>query len=107
MASEKGRAEEILGRVLELSLLQRRLLDEKRFEELASKQKERETLFIELQGLPGAPYREEPLRSIIVKILDNDRVLSLSMESSMGEISMKLGRIKKGSKAAKAYSARG
>lgn len=96
---------EILKSVLETSVLQRRLFDEKRFEELLLKQKEREALFAELSSLESPDLKCEEARSLIVRILENDRVLSLCMESSMEEIAGKLGRIKKGAKVVKAYGA--
>ncbi len=96
---------EILKAVLETAVLQRRLFDEKRFEELFLKQKERETLFTELSSLESTDLKCEEARSLIARILDNDRVLSLCMESSMDEIAGKLGRIRKGARVVKAYGA--
>ncbi|MBI5643163.1 MAG: hypothetical protein HY954_06780 [Deltaproteobacteria bacterium] len=105
MASENRRIE-ILNKILELSARQKRFLDEKRFEELFVSQKEREGLFTELKGLGDDRYKEEPLKGLIARVLEQDKVLSLSIESSMGEIIGKIGMIRKGSKASKAYSAR-
>ncbi|MBI2413328.1 MAG: flagellar protein FliT [Deltaproteobacteria bacterium] len=96
---------EILEAVLETAVLQRRLFEEKRFDELLLKQKEREALFAELSSLESQYLKCGEARSLIVRILENDRVLSLCMESSMEEIAGKLGRIKKGAKVVKAYGA--
>lgn len=96
---------EILKAVLETSVLQRRLFDEKRFEDLLLKQKEREDLLSELSSLEPAGLKCGEARALIAGILDNDRALSLCIESSMGEIAGKLGRIRKGARAVKAYNA--
>ncbi|MBI5454411.1 MAG: flagellar protein FliT [Deltaproteobacteria bacterium] len=96
---------EMLKAVLETSVLQRRLFDEKRFEELLLKQKEREALFAELSSLESQDLKSEEAHSLIARILDHDRALSLCIESSMDEIAGKLGRVIRGARVAKAYNA--
>src|SRR5574337_586831 len=104
MGHRRERHEEILLRVLELSQLQRKLLSENRFNDLLKSQSEREALLAELEGSGKVDIREERLKRLVETILVNDRVLTLSIESSMGEIRCKLDKIKNGLKALRAYS---
>ncbi|MBI4949521.1 MAG: hypothetical protein HY955_05185 [Deltaproteobacteria bacterium] len=94
---------DILRAVLEASVLQRRLFDERRFEELVFKQKEREALFAELATLGPMDVVRKEAEALVKGILESDRVLTLSMESAKADIAGKLGRISKGAIMMKAY----
>ena len=89
--------------MLETSVLQRRLFDERRFEELVLKQKEREALFAELRTLGPMGVVRKEAEALVKGILESDRVLALSMESAKADIAGKLGRISKGAIMMKAY----
>ncbi len=104
MAHSALRHEEILRRVLDLSRLQRNLLGENRLQDLLKTQSERETLLAELEGSGKIDLNDERLKRLVDGILANDKVLTLTIESSMGEIRCKLDKIKNGLKALRAYS---
>lgn len=93
----------ILERILELSALQIRLLEENRVEELLKCQEQREVLFSSL----GSPenYRGQRIKALADKILENDRVLSLNIGMLLGDLKGRLERIDRGAKAIKAYRA--
>lgn len=106
MASEpSGRHVEILSRVLDISTVQKGLLAENRVEELLALQQEREDLFSELRSLPPARYKEEPFKTILDGIRENDSVLMMSLGTMLSDVGGKIGKVVSGSKAAKAYSA--
>lgn len=104
MAHDLYPAERALREVLEISRAQQELFRENRLKDLLLGQSKRERL---LQGLEeSVDYKQEPYSSIIREILDNDRVLSLGIESLRDEVGGKLKKIRNGVKAMKAYGAR-
>lgn len=95
---------DILEKVLQLSREQKDLLSENRLADLLIKQKQREDLLAGLSGLgTAADCGKDPLRKIIGEIMENDRFLTMGIESSMNEIGHKLKKVRKGLKALKAY----
>ncbi|MFQ5736272.1 MAG: flagellar protein FliT [Thermodesulfobacteriota bacterium] len=92
----------ILEAVLRISVEQKELFRENRLEDLLMLQREREAL---LGGIEtgAADLSEGPLRGLIEKILDNDRLLSLGLENARREVGDKLRNVKQGFRALKAY----
>lgn len=105
MAYEAGRREFLLNKVLELSLLQQKLLEENRLEELLRSQIEREAVFAEIREMIPADFGTEPLRGLIEEILKADGALCLNMEENLSDIARKLEKVSKGRKVEKAYRA--
>lgn len=92
----------ILSRLLEISVLQRRLIEENRIEELLSAQIERAGLFSTLD-LSGEPVADSALKELARKLADSDRELSAIVQQVMDAVGSRLGQVKTGMSAVKAY----
>lgn len=92
----------ILSRLLEISVLQRRLIEENRIEELLSAQHERAGLFSTLD-LSGEPAVDSALKELASKLADSDRELSAVVQQVMDAVGSRLGQVKTGMSAVKAY----
>ena len=103
MGREGAVQEGLLREVLKISRGQKTLFSENRLEDLLLGQSRREALMASLGN--GVDYKKEPYSSIINEIVDNDRVLSLGIETLRDEVGGRLKRIKSGVKAMKAYGA--
>lgn len=86
---------------MELSALQRRYAEENRIEELVSSQTARDELFacLDLSGPSSGPE----LKAIARELSDSDRVLAGAIQGIMDSIGAKLGKVKTGMNAVKAY----
>lgn len=102
MAPDNRELAGILNRLLEISMLQRRLIEENRIEELLSAQIERAGLFstLDLSGEPGA---DSALRELARDLADSDRELAAEIGQVMDSIGSRLGQVKTGMSAVKAY----
>lgn len=94
---------EKLNRLFEISLLQRRLIREKRIEELLSCQAERDALFPTLSR--PANCSDPALRELADKITESDRRLMDETRAVMEGMSSKLNHLKAGQSALRAYGA--
>lgn len=95
---------EIFERLLELTTEQNAHLDANRFVELLQAQQEKDKLVAELKTLGTVNYRQSVLLGDLRdKILENDGALALKVESMMCDLGDKLGKIRDGARAAKAY----
>jgi len=93
----------ILMKLLEISRLQLRLVEENRIEELLSSQAERDGLFAMLD-LSGGPVAEGGgLRELARELSENDRKLSGEVLQRMDAVGSRLGQVKTGLSAMKAY----
>lgn len=92
---------EKLNRLHEISTLQLRFIREKRIEEFAACQAERERLFLDLD-LDGC--NDPEARLLAERLLENDNLLASEVRAVMGGISSKLNQVKTGRSALKAYS---
>ncbi|MBE7414787.1 MAG: flagellar protein FliT [Deltaproteobacteria bacterium] len=90
---------EKLNRLHEISTLQLRFIREKRIEEFAACQAERERLFLDLDGC-----NDPEARLLAERLLENDNLLVSEVRAVMGGISSKLNQVKTGRSALKAYS---
>ncbi|MBI5827497.1 MAG: hypothetical protein HZB22_07220 [Deltaproteobacteria bacterium] len=106
MGCETGRFMEKLLKVLEISNAQKKLFEENRMEELSALQLERERIFIELKALEGETPPRETLRPAVKEIEENDTLLRMNIEGALSGIKGRLEKIKNGTKAVKAYTAR-
>lgn len=102
MALDKYEQAGILGRLLEISILQRSLISENRVEELFSAQIERDGLFSMLD-LSGEPASDSALKELAGKLADSDRELSAEVQQVMDAVASRLGQVKTGMSAVKAY----
>ena len=103
MAPDNREQAGILGRLLEISVLQRRLVEENRIEELLSSQAERDGLFAMLD-LSGVPVAEGGgLRELARELSESDRKLSGEVLQRMDAVGSRLGQVKTGLSAMKAY----
>lgn len=91
-----------MGRLLEISILQRRLIEENRIEELLSAQTERAGLFSMLD-LSGKPSADSALKELASKLADSDKELSAVVQQVMDTVGSRLGQVKTGMSAVKAY----
>lgn len=96
----------MLIRMLEISNVQKKLFEENRMEELAALQIERERIFLELKGLEREKPSRDLLRPVVKKIEENDTLLRMNIEGALSGIKAKIEKIKNGTKAIKAYTAR-
>jgi hypothetical protein len=92
----------ILNRLLEISILQRRLIEENRIEELLSAQIERDWLFSTLD-LSGKPSADSALKALARELADSDKELSDAVQQVMDSVGSRLGQVKTGMSAVKAY----
>lgn len=102
MAPDNREQAGILGRLLEISVLQRRLVEENRVEDLLSAQVERAALFSMLD-LSGKPVFDSALRELASKLADSDKELSAEVRQVMDAVASRLGQVKTGMSAVKAY----
>lgn len=100
------RCVEILDRLLDLSVLQRGYLEEGRLQEFMNCGTERERLFSELKNSDLKNLRTGSIIDLAKKIKETDDLLTSDMSVVMNAISLKLEKIKKSSKAIKAYTNR-
>lgn len=101
MAPECGLGQsEIIKRLFETSRRQLCLASEGRIEELLETGVERERLFAALD-LTGEPLPE--LSALAAELAGNDRVLADVIRQTMDAIGSKLGQVKTGMTAVKAY----
>lgn len=103
MAPKLEEYREKLNRLLEISILQRRFIKEKRIEEVLSCQAGRDALFASLD-LDGASP-DPSLRELARKISESDRLLIEETRAVMEAMSSKLNHIKAGQNALRAYGA--
>lgn len=97
---------EILNRLLELSALQRRFICEKRIDELIRSQEERNILFTMFRD-PG-PERSNPaLKALADKLSESDRLLAEEVGMVLDSIGARLGQLRSGMAAVKAYNKAG
>jgi len=101
-----SRCVEILERVLDLSVLQRRYLEEGKLPDFINCRTERERLFTELKDSDLKNFRTESIKELSKKIMVNDDLLTSNISAVMNAISMRLEKIKNSSKAIKAYTTR-
>lgn len=104
MAHELTQAAELLERILEVSVTQRKYLDEMRIEELLATNEEREKLFGELMEINPECLKDGTLKSVTDEIIANDKVVYMNMESLLCAMKDKLQHIRDGSAAVRAYS---
>jgi len=98
----RGECLEKLNRLLEISTLQVRFIKENRLEELLLCQAERDLLFSYLSQ--NSPHRGDPeLKALADKIRENDKRLLSELSTVMGSTSSRLGHLKTGRSAIKAY----
>lgn len=101
MAHEDGQTQaDIIKKLIETSKLQRRLASEGRIEELFATKVERERLF-ERIDLTGEPMPE--LRALAIELAESDRDLTDAVQRMMDAAGARLGQIKIGMTALKAY----
>lgn len=93
----------VLRKLLEISTRQRRLVDENRVEELLVAQAEREAFFATLdltgKNTPACGETRELARSLA----QSDRLLSDGVQRVMDTVGSRLGQVKTGMSAIKAY----
>lgn len=106
MGSETGGFMEKLLKVLDISRAQKKLLEDNRMEELSALQLERERIFLELKALEGEMPPRETLRRVVKEIDENDALLRMNIEGALSGIKGRLEKIKNGTKAVRAYTAR-
>lgn len=104
MAPDSSQQAAILMKLLEISRLQLRLVEENRIEELLSSQAERDGLFAMLD-LSGGPVAEGGggLRELARELSESDRKLSGEVLQIMDAVGSRLGQVKTGLYAMKAY----
>ncbi|CAG1065579.1 hypothetical protein BAC1_01163 [uncultured bacterium] len=93
----------VLKKLLELSTLQRRLADESRVEELLVAQAEREALFATLDLTGKKTPACEAEKELAAELAESDLLLSGRVQSVMDTIGSRLGQVKTGMSALKAY----
>ena len=101
MARESSEQALILNKLLELSILQRSFIKENKIDELLEAQVLREGLFSMLQRAPS-PVSEE-LTRLARELSESDAELSSSVSSVKESIAARLGQVKTGMSALKAY----
>ena len=87
--------------MIELSTLQRCFIKENRIDELLETHSRREGLFSMLQGA-SSPVSEE-LTRLARELAESDRELNCEVSSVMESIAARLGQVKTGISALKAY----
>jgi hypothetical protein len=95
------RQAEILEKLIEISTVQRAFIEKNSIDELISAQAERDALFatLELSGKPASSQLKELAR----KLSESDRALSSEVSQVMDSIGLRLGQVKTGMSAVKAY----
>ncbi len=105
MVSDAEKAAVLLAEVIELSTRQIGHFEANRVVEMLQCQQERTEVFNALVELPLDEFAEEPqVKGLIDKVLEQDRVLSLNIESTIAEHKQKISSIQRGTIAMKAYS---
>jgi len=102
VARERGEQARILERLIEVSALQLCFLRENRIDELLEAQSLRDGLFHELGSKPAEKSPE--LAALARELAESDRELSIGVSSVMESIAAKLGQVKTGMSAMKAYN---
>lgn len=93
----------VLKKLLDISTLQLRLVDESRVEELLVAQAEREALFSTLDFAAKKPCACEEAKELARSLAESDRLLSAGVQRVMDSIGSRLGQVKTGMSALKAY----
>jgi hypothetical protein len=95
---------DVLKKLLEISTLQRRLADESRVEELLLAQVQREAIFstLDLTCCKKTPACEAE-KELAAELAESDRLLSGRVQSVMDTLGSRLGQVKTGMSALKAY----
>jgi hypothetical protein len=93
----------VLKKLLEISTRQRRLADESRVEELLVAQAEREALFSTLDLAAEEPRACEAAKELAGELAESDRLLSAGVQRVMDSVGSRLGQVKTGMSALKAY----
>ena len=101
MAHEWSEKALILKKLLEISILQRGFIRENRIDELLEAHSVREGLFSMLKGAPTHVPPE--LAGLARELAESDAELSSSISSIMESIASRLGQVKTGMSAVKAY----
>ncbi|MBI5809650.1 MAG: flagellar protein FliT [Deltaproteobacteria bacterium] len=94
----------LLDRLLEMSALQRKAIEEGRIEELMNRHGEREALFTDIKRMDPAELNGHEAKRAIDNILESDRDLAAHIESSMEDLVKNLAKVSSGKKASAAYS---
>lgn len=104
MGHDNGREAATLSGLLEISRLQRRLAAENRIEELLSSQAERDALFsmLDLTG-GGGTVLDSSLKELASELAESDQLLSAEVSRVMESVGSRLGQVKTGMSAVKAY----
>lgn len=102
MALERDEQANILKKLLEISVLQLDFLRENRIDELLEAQSLRDGLFHALESSPAGESPE--LSALARELAESDRELSIGVSSVMESIAAKLGQVKTGMSAMKAYN---
>lgn len=102
MALERDGQAQILKKLIEVSALQRCFLRENRIDELLEAQSLSDELFNALESSPAGQSPE--LSALARELAESDRELSIGVSSVMESIAAKLGQVKTGMSAMKAYN---
>jgi len=102
VALERDEQAKILGKLLEISALQLGFLRENRIDELLEAQSLRDGLFNALESSSAGESPE--LSALARELAESDRELSAGVSSVMESIAAKLGQVKTGMSAMKAYN---
>lgn len=92
---------QVLKKLIELSVLQRRFINENRIDELFEAQAARDELFRSIHS--AGPQGSPELAGLVRELAESDRELSAGVSSVMESIASKLGQVKTGMSAMKAY----
>ncbi len=101
MAHEWSEKALILNKLLETSILQRGFIRENRIDELLEAHSVREGLFSMLEGAPTQLPPE--LAGLVRELAESDAELSSAVSFIMESIASRLGQVKTGMSAVKAY----
>ncbi|MBE9528980.1 MAG: hypothetical protein IME99_07050 [Proteobacteria bacterium] len=105
MVSDVEKAAVLLAEVTELSTRQLEHFEANRIVEMLQCQQDRTVVFNSLVELPLADFASDPrVKSLIEKVLAQDKVLSLNVESTVEEHKQKIASLQLGTIALKAYS---
>ncbi len=105
MGSRKMDCKGVLEKMLEISTAQLQLFEQKRYVELFKNQERRDRLFEALKGFGVDIINENnELKSIVDRLVENDRRLGVKVESELKDIRTQLKKLTAGTKAVKAYA---
>lgn len=92
----------VIKQVLEISIKQKKLLEENRLSELLELQQKRDALISSIKDY-AVQEGSADVKNIIKQILDNDSVLMLKIMSSMEDVKQELKSTVGGKKLVRAY----